>query len=58
MDVVLTFEGTLSASLSLSTGQWDDYSYGGVSGVTVAPDERSVRVSYYGGAEEIVPLPA
>jgi hypothetical protein len=43
--------------MSRGTGQWDDYQYGGVRAVTLAPDERSVHVSYYGGHEEDVPLP-
>ena len=53
--VVLTFEGELSASFS--GGQWTDYAYGGVCEVSVAPDEQAVRVKYYGGREETVPLP-
>ena len=53
--VVLAFEGETSANYK--DGQWTDYVHGGVCGVTVAPDERSVRVTYYGGLEESVPLP-
>lgn len=55
--IVMTFEGEMSASLSKSNGQWDDYSYSGVRDVTIAPDERSARLKYYGGREETVPLP-
>ena len=55
--IVLTFEGSMSASMSRSTGQWDDYTYGGVRQVTIAPDQGSVRVMYYGEHEETVPLP-
>ena len=53
--VVLRFEGELSASFS--GGQWRDYEYSGVRGVTLAADERSVHVTYAGGYEEDVPLP-
>ena len=56
-EVVMTFEGEMSASLSRSTAQWEDFQYGGVCGVTIAPDERSALVKYYGGQEETVPLP-
>ena len=56
-EIVLTFEGEKSTSLSRSTGQWDDFQYGGVREVTVALDEQSVLVKYYSGREESVPLP-
>ncbi len=56
-EVVLTFEGEMSASLSRSTGQWDDFVYSGACDVTIASDEQSVRVRYYDGREETVPLP-
>ncbi len=56
-EVVLTFEGEMSASLSTSTGQWDDYAYGGVRAVSIAPDEQFAIVQYFGGREERVPLP-
>ena len=56
-EIVLTFEGELSASLSKSNGQWEDYAYSGVCEVTIAPDEQTVRVKYYSGQEETVPLP-
>ena len=55
--IVLTFEGSMSASLSTSTGQWDDYAYGGVRQVIIAPDQGAVRVLYHGEVEEDVPLP-
>ena len=56
-EIVLTFEGEMSASLSTSTGQWDDYSFGGVRAVTITPDEQFAIVQYFGGKEERVPLP-
>jgi hypothetical protein len=56
-EIAMTFEGEMSASLSTSNAQWEDYSYGGVSAVTITPDESAVIVKYYGGKEEIVPLP-
>jgi hypothetical protein len=54
-EVVMTFEGEMSARLD--GGVWSDHQYSGVCEVTVAPDERSVRVKYHGGHEETVPLP-
>lgn len=54
---VMTFEGRLSASLSRSTGQWEDYQYGGVCEVIIAPDAAVVVVKYYSGQEETAPLP-
>lgn len=56
-EVVLTFRGEMEASLSTSTGMWDDHRYSGVREVAVAPDERSVHVQYHDGREETVPLP-
>lgn len=56
-EVVMTFRGEMSASLSTSTGRWDDHHYSGVCEVAVAPDEQSVRVKYHGGREETLPLP-
>jgi hypothetical protein len=56
-EVVMTFRGEMEASLSRSTGMWDDLRYSGVREVAVAPDERSVRVMYHDGREETVPLP-
>ena len=56
-EIVLTFESEMSASLSKSTGQWEYYLYVGVCEVTIAPDEQTVHVKYYGGREETVSLP-
>jgi hypothetical protein len=56
-EVVLAFEGEMEASLSRSTGLWDDYGFSGVSEVTLALDEQSVLVRYHDGREERVPLP-
>jgi hypothetical protein len=56
-EIVMTFEGGMSASLSRSTGQWEDYQYGGVREVAIAPDTPVAVVRYYSGQEETVPLP-
>jgi hypothetical protein len=56
-EIILTFEGEMSASLSRSNAQWEDFQYGGVCQVSIAPDERSVLVNYYGGREETVLIP-
>jgi len=56
-EVVLTFEGEMEASLSTTTGMWDDYRFSGVREVLLAPDEQSVTVRYFDGREETVPLP-
>ncbi len=56
-EIVLTFQGEVEASLSTSTGMWDDYHYSGVCEVTIAPEERSVIVKYHAGYEETVSLP-
>jgi hypothetical protein len=55
--VVMTFQGEMEASLSTTTGIWDDYRFSGVCEVTIAPDEHSVNVRYYDGREETVPIP-
>jgi hypothetical protein len=55
--VVMTFQGEMEASLSTTTGTWDDYRFSGVCEVTIAPDEHSVNVRYYDGREETVPIP-
>jgi hypothetical protein len=55
-EVVLAFEGEMEASLSTSTGMWDDYRFSGVREVILAPDEGSVTVRYYDGREEMVGL--
>lgn len=55
--VVLVFEGRMEASLSHDDGLWGEPHVSGVRRLTVAPDERSVRVEYHDGREEWVPLP-
>lgn len=57
-EVVLAFEGEMSASLSTSSGLWDGYRFSGVCEVSIAPDERSALIRYHDGREETVPLPA
>jgi hypothetical protein len=56
-EVVMTFRGEMEASLSTSTGMWDDHHFSGVCELTIAPDEQSVIVKYCDGREEMVPLP-
>jgi hypothetical protein len=56
-EVVMTFRGEMEASLSTSTGMWDDHHFSGVCELTIAPDEQSVIVKYYSGREETAPLP-
>jgi hypothetical protein len=56
-EVVMTFEGEMEASLSTTTGMWDETRFSGVREVLLAPDEQSVIVQYHDGREEIVPLP-
>jgi hypothetical protein len=46
----------MEASLSTSTGMWDDYRFSGVREVILVPDEGSVTVRYYDGREEMVGL--
>jgi hypothetical protein len=53
---VLTFEGSLEASLSTDTGLWDGYCLSGVREVSLATDERSVVVSYHDGTEETIQI--
>ena len=53
--VVMIFEGEMEARLS--GGMWSDHRHSGACEVTIAPDERSVRVKYHGGHAETVPLP-
>jgi hypothetical protein len=54
--VVLAFEGEMSARLD--GGLWSDHQFSGARAVTLAPDERSVRVVYHDGREESVALPS
>ena len=56
-EVVMTFESETTASLSTPGGQPTDHSHTGVSYVSIAPDQRSVRVQYHDGWEESVALP-
>jgi hypothetical protein len=56
-EVVLSFVGELSATLSRDTGMWDDVQLSGVREVVVAPDSFSLLVRTHDGREETVPLP-
>jgi hypothetical protein len=56
-EVVMTFEGEMEASLSTTTGMWDDYRFSGVREVLIASDEQAVIVRYFDGREETVLLP-
>ena len=56
-EIVMTFQSEMEASLSTSTGMWDDHHFYGVCEVIIAPDEKSVIVKYYDGREEMVSLP-
>jgi 3-methyladenine DNA glycosylase AlkD len=55
--IVMVFECQMEASLSRTTGMWDDYQFTGAVDVRIAPDGQSVLVKYHDGHEEIVPLP-
>jgi hypothetical protein len=54
---VITFRGETRASLSRTTGMWDDYSYSGVREVAISPGEELVLVTDWDGRTECVPLP-
>jgi hypothetical protein len=56
-EVVMTFESETTASLSTGGGHWTDHNHTGVSHVSLAPDQRSVRVQYRDGWEASVALP-
>jgi hypothetical protein len=56
-EVVVTFRGEMQASLSRTTGMWDDYRYSGAREVAIAPGEESVVVTDCDGGAELVPLP-
>lgn len=56
-EIIMTFRGEMEASLSTSSGLWDDYRFSGVSEVTIAPDGKAAIVKYHDGREEIVSLP-
>jgi hypothetical protein len=55
--IVLVFESEMEASLSTTTGMWDDYRFSGVCEVSLAPDNQSVIVAYCDGREAVIPLP-
>jgi len=55
-EVIMTFVGEMEASLSTSTGMWDDYAFSGVCEVAIAPDEQSVIVTYCDGRQETMTL--
>jgi hypothetical protein len=55
--VVMAFRGEVEASLSATTGMWDDYRFSGVCQVLIASDEQSVIVRYHEGREETLRLP-
>ncbi len=56
--VVMTFCGTIEASLSTDTGLWEHNRHTGVAAVTISADGRAVIVIHSDGREETVPLPA
>lgn len=56
-EIIMVFESLMEASLSTSTGMWDDYRFTGASEVSITPDELAVLVVYDDGTEEMVPLP-
>jgi hypothetical protein len=57
-EVVMTFESeTTTASLSAAGGHSTDHNHTGVSYVSIAPDQRSVRVQYHDGWEDSLALP-
>ena len=55
--VVMTFESATTATVSTSGGRWTDHVHTGVSDISIAPDQRSVRVRYHDGWEDTVALP-
>jgi hypothetical protein len=54
--VVVTFEGQMEASLSTTTGMWEDSRLSGVAEVSIAPDEQTVVIKYHDGGEATAPL--
>lgn len=56
-ETIMTFEGETSASASRSGAGWTDYTHTGVSAVTIAPDGRSLQVTYHSGWQEQIALP-
>lgn len=57
-DVILTWRGEMSASLSKENAQWENFQYTGVSNVTISKDHKSVRVEFYDGTVKQILLPA
>jgi len=55
-EVILAYQGMMEASLDPATGDWGEYRLSGVSGVTIAPDERTITVKHHDGRAELVPL--
>lgn len=55
-EVVMTFEGRLSASLDKDSDTWGEASLTGVSGIMLNPDETCVTVLYFDGHKENIPL--
>jgi hypothetical protein len=56
-EVIMTFESEVTATYGTSGGQWTDHIHTGVAEVSIAPDQRSVRVRYHDGWEDSVALP-
>ncbi len=56
-EVILTFEGEMSASLSRDSGLWEDPTVDGVLDVTMSPDGGAALVRYADGRTEVVLLP-
>ncbi len=56
-EVIMTYRGMMEASLDPETGRWGEYQLSGVSGLTIAADERTIIVKYYDGREDLITLP-
>jgi len=54
---VMTLEGKMEATLSTDSGLWEGYRFSGVREVRMAPDGRSVIITYHDGREERVAVP-
>jgi hypothetical protein len=57
-EVFMEFKGEMEASLSTSTGLWDDYRYYGVYNVSISPDGQAAIVEHADGRVEAILLPA
>ncbi len=57
-EVILAFEGVLTASLSRETGLWEEAQLSGVREVVVTDDGCVLIVRYHDGQEAQAPLPA